>query len=70
MPSFPCLSKLTIGICNNLTYMPLHPLLEELELKNVSAKLLQQSAMIAAGTEEITIAAAAANFSYPYIFPS
>ncbi|XWS22906.1 hypothetical protein CRYUN_Cryun29cG0076000 [Craigia yunnanensis] len=65
MPSFPCLSKLTIGICNNLTYMPLHPLLEELELKNVSAKLLQQSAMIAAATEEIPIAAAAANFSYP-----
>ncbi|XP_022726442.1 LOW QUALITY PROTEIN: putative disease resistance protein RGA1 [Durio zibethinus] len=62
MPSFPCLSKLSIGICTNLTYMPLHPHLEELQLKNVSAKLLQQSDMIAAGTEEIPIAAAAANF--------
>ncbi|KAE8716658.1 hypothetical protein F3Y22_tig00110114pilonHSYRG00562 [Hibiscus syriacus] len=49
MPSFPCLSKLKIGICTNLTHMPLHPFLEELELKNVPAKLLQQSAMAAAG---------------------
>ncbi|XVE91891.1 hypothetical protein REPUB_Repub01dG0050500 [Reevesia pubescens] len=65
MPSFPCLSKLNIGICTNLTNMPLHPLLEELELKNVSAKLLQQTAMIAAGIEEIPVAAAAANFLYP-----
>ncbi|XVE74592.1 hypothetical protein DITRI_Ditri12bG0029800 [Diplodiscus trichospermus] len=64
MPSFPCLSRLTIGICTNLTYMPLHPLLEELHLKNVSAKLLRQPAKIAAGTEEIPTAAAAANFSY------
>lgn len=49
MPSFPCLSKLKIGICTNLTHMPLHPFLEELELKNMPAKLLQQSAMVAAG---------------------
>ncbi|XWS69425.1 hypothetical protein CRYUN_Cryun04dG0177900 [Craigia yunnanensis] len=34
-PSFPCLSKLTIGICTSLTYMPLHPLLEEQQIKNV-----------------------------------
>ncbi|XP_021293332.1 putative disease resistance protein RGA1 [Herrania umbratica] len=63
MTSFPFLSKLTIGICTNLTYMPLHPLLEELELKCVSAKLLQQSVMIAA-EKEIPMAAAA-NLSYP-----
>ncbi|KAL4279055.1 hypothetical protein GQ457_03G010780 [Hibiscus cannabinus] len=49
MPSFPCLSKLKIGICTNLTDIPFHPFLEELELKNVPAKLLQQSAMAAAG---------------------
>ncbi|MBA0556394.1 hypothetical protein Golob_026499 [Gossypium lobatum] len=49
MPSFPCLSKLKIGICTNLTHMPLHPFLEELELKNTPARLLQQSAMVAAG---------------------
>ncbi|GMJ13364.1 hypothetical protein like AT3G14470 [Hibiscus trionum] len=47
--SFPCLSKLKIGICTNLTHIPMHPFLEELELKNVPAKLLQQSAMVAAG---------------------
>lgn len=57
MPSFPCLSKLSIGICSNLTFMPLYPLLEDLQLKNVSAKLLQQSAITAADTE--------ANLSYP-----
>ncbi|PPR97742.1 hypothetical protein GOBAR_AA22926 [Gossypium barbadense] len=49
MPSFPCLSKLKIGICTNLSHMPLHPFLEELELKNTPARLLQQSAMVAAG---------------------
>ncbi|KAK5774789.1 hypothetical protein PVK06_042645 [Gossypium arboreum] len=46
---FPCLSKLKIGICTNLTHMPLHPFMEELELKNMPARLLQQSAMVAAG---------------------
>ncbi|KAK5839163.1 putative disease resistance protein RGA3 [Gossypium arboreum] len=49
MPSFPRLSKLKIGICTNLTHMPLHPFLEELELKNTPARLLQLSAMVAAG---------------------
>ncbi|MBA0798531.1 hypothetical protein Gohar_009116 [Gossypium harknessii] len=49
MPSFPCLSKLKIGICTNLSHMPLHPFLEELELKNTPARLLQVSAMVAAG---------------------
>ncbi|XVF43494.1 hypothetical protein PTKIN_Ptkin02bG0044500 [Pterospermum kingtungense] len=57
-PSFPCLSKLTIGICTNLTFMPLYPLLEDLQLKNVSARLLQQSAITAAERDQ-------ANFSYP-----
>ncbi|OMO72630.1 hypothetical protein COLO4_27542 [Corchorus olitorius] len=56
MLSFPCLSKLSIGICTNLTHMPLHPVLEELELKCVTARLLQQSMM---GSD-----AATANFSY------
>ncbi|KAL5778735.1 hypothetical protein ACOSQ2_009472 [Xanthoceras sorbifolium] len=52
LPSFPHLSKLVIGHCPKLASLPLHECLEELELKNVSAKLVQTSLMIAAETEE------------------
>uniref|UniRef100_A0A2N9FZJ5 NB-ARC domain-containing protein n=1 Tax=Fagus sylvatica TaxID=28930 RepID=A0A2N9FZJ5_FAGSY len=44
LPSFPCLSDLTIVNCNNLTCMPLFPYLEEkLELVNTSLKPLQET---------------------------
>ncbi|KAJ6422219.1 hypothetical protein OIU84_027214 [Salix udensis] len=43
LPSFPCLSKLTIGHCPNLSNLPLHPFLNEVEFKDVNSGLVQWS---------------------------
>ncbi|KAJ4718673.1 Disease resistance protein [Melia azedarach] len=40
-PYFPCLSKLHIRNCPNLTYIPPAPRIEELDLRTVSAELLK-----------------------------
>ncbi|XP_023892157.1 putative disease resistance protein RGA1 [Quercus suber] len=44
LPSFPCLSDLTVDDCSKLTSMPLFPYLEEkLDLRRFSWKALQQT---------------------------
>ncbi|KAG4178023.1 hypothetical protein ERO13_A10G015660v2 [Gossypium hirsutum] len=43
LPCFPCLSRLTINHCPNLTTMPLFPSVTELELKNTSSKPFQET---------------------------
>ncbi|XP_044512332.1 putative disease resistance protein RGA1 isoform X2 [Mangifera indica] len=49
LPSFPCLSKLTINGCPKLTSMPLYPSLEELYLEDTSSKPLQQTMKLVTG---------------------
>ncbi|XP_031261861.1 putative disease resistance protein RGA3 isoform X2 [Pistacia vera] len=63
LPSFPCLSKLVVGHCPEFAYLPLHPILEELELKDTSEKLIQKLMMIAAETEESSTTATNISFS-------
>uniref|UniRef100_A0A6N2LR90 Disease resistance protein RGA3 n=1 Tax=Salix viminalis TaxID=40686 RepID=A0A6N2LR90_SALVM len=52
LPSFPCLSKLTIGHCPNLSNLPLHPFLNEVEFKDVNSGLVQWSMAGLASMEE------------------
>ena len=60
LPSFPCLSRLEIWDCNNLTSMPMFPYLKEsLDLNNVSCKPLQQ-------TMEMKITSSLPSSSYSY----
>ncbi|KAJ0044816.1 hypothetical protein Pint_05343 [Pistacia integerrima] len=46
LPSFPCLSKLDIQTCPNLTFMPLYPSIEELRLSETSSKTLERTMML------------------------
>jgi len=67
LPSFPCLSKLTIGHCPNLSNLPLHPFLNEVEFKDVNAGLVQWSMVGLASIEGSS--ASGRNTSLPS-FPS
>lgn len=46
IPSFPCLSYLTIESCPDLTFLPLFPHLESLSLTNTSSKPLVRTMMM------------------------
>ncbi|KAJ6297225.1 hypothetical protein OIU78_022872 [Salix suchowensis] len=67
LPSFPCLSKLTIGHCPNLSNLPLHPFLNEVEFKDVNSGLVQWSMAGLASMEE---SSASGSSTSPPSFPS
>ncbi|KAF9661539.1 hypothetical protein SADUNF_Sadunf19G0079300 [Salix dunnii] len=67
LPSFPCLSKLTIGHCPNLSNLPLHPFLNEVEFKNVNSGLVQWSM---AGLDSMEESSASGNSTSLPSFPS
>jgi hypothetical protein len=62
LPSFPCLSKLSIEHCPNLASMPFFlNLEEELKLTNVSGELIQQQSMMVKQTTATASASSAAS---------
>ncbi|XP_044510827.1 putative disease resistance protein RGA4 [Mangifera indica] len=63
LPTFPCLLKLVIGHCPELGFLPLHPILEELELKDTSETLIKKLMVTAAETKEISTTATTISFS-------
>ncbi|KAJ8900148.1 hypothetical protein K2173_024788 [Erythroxylum novogranatense] len=66
LPQFSCLSKLTIGGCPLLTWMPLFPSLEEeLRLSHVSSKLLQQIMTMNTITSASSSPSSAVTLSFP-----
>ncbi|KAJ6744710.1 hypothetical protein OIU79_030934 [Salix purpurea] len=67
LPSFPCLSKLTIGHCPNLSNLPLHPFLNEVEFKDVNSGLVRWSMAGLASMEE---SSASGSSTSPPSFPS
>jgi Leucine-rich repeat (LRR) protein len=61
LPSFPCLSQLSISNCPMLTSMPMFPHLNELVLRKASWKPLQQTMMMNMGVPQSPMSIAKAS---------
>ena len=66
LPSFPCLSSLSIDNCPHLTFMPLFPHLKEsLILNDVNMKPLRQTMAMAMAMASSPPSSASSSLSYP-----